>query len=100
MEIKWLFIGFFLLAAYVFGATIFSTWRYDNFYIHLSDRERLIHERITTMIEKIERDEKRIKDLELLVSPNERLNEIEKFQRTLCSAPKIEACAGLGKINK
>ncbi len=99
-ESKWILTWFVvhsvvlvLLVALVIASNMFAQHRLDQTTV-------LLHKRIGEIVTTIDQHTKKITDLRLQYDPHKRLEAVEKWQRTFCSGPKIEACGQLGKVNR
>ncbi len=60
----------------------------------------LLHQRISELVTRVDSQQEAITNLKIQYDPHKRLSELETWQRTFCTAKKIEACALLGKVKR
>ena len=60
----------------------------------------LLHQRISEIVSRTDKQQEMLTKLRLQYDPHSRIEALEKWQRTFCTGPKIEACAQLGKVKR
>ncbi len=66
----------------------------------IDEMSLLLHQRISGLVDRLDEQQRNITNLKIQYDPHRRLEDIEKFMRNLCTSPKLEACALLGKIKR
>lgn len=97
-ENKWIFawlilnsVGILAILVLMLGLAIMSQQRIDAM-------TELLHKRVSEVVSMQDQHGVAIMELKIQYDPHERLENLEKWQRTFCTGPKLEACALLEPI--